>query len=381
MKDINGDFLSWPETLAVFQALNASGAQVLFVGGCIRDNLLGVPVRDVDIATDLMPADVVSLAQANGLRTLSTGIQYGTVTVISGGKPFEVTTFRRDIEPDGRHSKVVFSKAVEEDATRRDFTINALYATLNGKLIDPLNGLEDLKNRWLRFVGNPEERVREDYLRSIRLFRILAWFHDLQMQIVPDSLEAVAANLDGLFGLSKERIGVEVMKLLSATNPTDAISLMKDVGVLQRIMPGATDNVLQCLVALESLPDPVLRLAALGKNIGKNLRLSKAEYGRAEKLRKLAEGMMTGAELGYRYGEADALATLTLRAALQESQIETSEVDAIYHAVNQMFPVTASDLIPAYTGRLLGEKLDRLEHEWILSRFTLSKDELLSRIL
>ncbi|MCY4303974.1 MAG: CCA tRNA nucleotidyltransferase [Aestuariivita sp.] len=379
MKQINGDFLSWPETKAVFQALDVSGSKVLFVGGCIRDNLLQLPVHDVDIATDLMPTDVVSLAKANGLRTLLTGIQYGTVMVISGGKPFEVTTFRRDIKPDGRHSKVVFSKIIEEDAKRRDFTINALYATFEGKLIDPLNGLEDLKTRCLRFVGNPEKRVKEDYLRSIRLFRFFGCFHGLQMQIIPESLAAVTANLDGLLNLSKERIGAEIMKLLSAANPSDAISLMKDVGVLKRIMPGATDNVLKSLVALESTPDPVLRLAALGKKMGENLRIRRVDYCRAKKLRKLAQGMMTGAELGYRYGETDALATLTLRAAFRELQIEASEIDAVYNAAKQVFPVSASDLMPTYKGRLLGQKLNHLENEWILSRFTLNKDELLSR--
>jgi poly(A) polymerase len=175
---ITGDWLAQPGTQALCGALEAAGYRALFVGGCVRNALLGVSVADVDIATDARPETVTRLAEAAGLRVVPTGIEHGTVTVIAGGVPHEVTTFRRDVETDGRRAVVAFAQDVAEDAARRDFTMNALYADLRGNVIDPLSGLPDLVARRLRFVGDAHQRIREDYLRILRFFRFHAHYGD-----------------------------------------------------------------------------------------------------------------------------------------------------------------------------------------------------------
>ncbi|MBL9056165.1 MAG: CCA tRNA nucleotidyltransferase, partial [Rhodobacteraceae bacterium] len=165
---VSGDWLQAEPTQALCAALEAAGFQALFVGGCVRNTLLGVEVGDIDIASDATPETVSDIAVRAGFRVVPTGIEHGTVTVIAGGIAHEVTTFRRDVETDGRRATVAFSSDVAEDAARRDFTMNALYARADGSVIDPLGGLPDLLARHVRFVGEPEARIREDYLRILR---------------------------------------------------------------------------------------------------------------------------------------------------------------------------------------------------------------------
>nr|MDA3889890.1 CCA tRNA nucleotidyltransferase [Allgaiera sp.] len=213
---ITGAWLTRPETRAVCAALTGAGHRALFVGGCVRNALLGVAVADIDIATDAAPETVTILAENAGLKAVPTGIDHGTITVVSGGIAHEVTTFRRDVETFGRHATVAFTADPAEDAARRDFTMNALYATPEGEVLDPLGGLPDLQARRLRFVGDPASRIREDYLRILRFFRFHAWYGDQQEGLDPEGIAACAENLDGLAGLSRERIGTEMRKLLSA---------------------------------------------------------------------------------------------------------------------------------------------------------------------
>lgn len=239
MTRVGGDWLDAPATRAVMAALTAGGHQALFVGGCVRNALLGRPVADVDIATDALPETVISLAAAAGLNPVPTGIGHGTVTVVAEGRPFEVTTFRRDVETFGRHARVAFTAALAEDAARRDFTMNALYARPDGEVVDPLGSLADLRAGRVRFVGNPAERIAEDYLRILRFFRIHAWYGDPAGGLDPDGLAACAAAQDGLARLSRERIGAELAKLLSAADPAPAVAAMAATGILGRLLPGA----------------------------------------------------------------------------------------------------------------------------------------------
>ena len=204
---VQGSWIENAATQVVCDALTLQGFQALFVGGCVRNALLGVDVSDIDIATDAAPEDVVECARLAGLKSIPTGIDHGTITVVSAGIPHELTTFRSDTETDGRHAKVRFSKSILEDAVRRDFTMNAIYADPAGFVVDPLNGIPDLNARHVRFIGDAEARIREDYLRSLRFFRFTAWYGDPALGIDPDGLAAVAANLDGLEGLSRERVG------------------------------------------------------------------------------------------------------------------------------------------------------------------------------
>jgi len=178
MTRIDEAWLTEPATQQVCRALTEGGAQALFVGGCVRNALLGAPVSDIDITTDAHPERVMALAAAAGIKAVPTGIAHGTVTLVANSIPHEVTTFRRDVETDGRRAVVAFSDSIHEDAARRDFTMNALYARPDGTVLDPLDGLPDLQARRVRFIGDATDRIREDYLRSLRYFRFHAWYGD-----------------------------------------------------------------------------------------------------------------------------------------------------------------------------------------------------------
>ncbi|MFN3525608.1 MAG: CCA tRNA nucleotidyltransferase, partial [Paracoccus sp. (in: a-proteobacteria)] len=217
--------LSDPALTRVLRALTADGARVWLVGGAVRNALLDEPVDDVDLATDATPDRVIRLAGAAGLRAVPTGIDHGTVTLVAGGQGFEVTTLRRDVATDGRHATVAFSTDLAEDAARRDFTINALYADPQGRVIDPMSGLSDLAARRLRFVGDAGARIREDYLRILRFFRFLARYG---READPQAVAACAALKDGLSRIARERIGAEMKKLLAAPAPGTAVALMAD---------------------------------------------------------------------------------------------------------------------------------------------------------
>ena len=239
MTEITADWLQDPAAQAVFAMLESAGYQALAVGGCVRNHLLGVPVKDVDIATDARPEQTMELARKAGLKPVPTGIDHGTITVVSAGTPFEVTTFRRDVATDGRRAVVAFSTNLTEDARRRDFTMNALYCTRSGHLVDPLNGLPDLRARHLRFIDDASLRLTEDHLRALRFFRFYALYCDPVQGPDPEALAAIAANLDGLARLSKERIGAEMRGLLGAPDPAPALAIMQQCGVLARVLPGA----------------------------------------------------------------------------------------------------------------------------------------------
>ena len=241
MKQISAAWVSDPATQRVCAALTEGGAQALFVGGCVRNALLDTPVSDIDIATDALPNRVVELAQAADLKAIPTGIDHGTVTVVCDHIPHEITTFRRDVETDGRRAVVAFSDKVEEDAARRDFTMNAIYARPDGTVLDPLLGLPDLEARRVRFIGTAQNRIREDYLRSLRYFRFHAWYGDAQAGFDADALAAIAGNLDGLSTLSRERVGAELLKLLAAPDPAPSVAAMRSTGVLARL-PGARSS-------------------------------------------------------------------------------------------------------------------------------------------
>ncbi|MEX0339429.1 MAG: CCA tRNA nucleotidyltransferase [Arenibacterium sp.] len=384
MIKVEGAWRDTPETQTVCSILTKAGAQALFVGGCVRNALLGAPVNDVDIATDALPERVMDLANAGGLKALPTGIDHGTVTVVINGEAFEITTFRRDIETDGRHAKVVFSKHVSDDAARRDFTMNALYARPDGTLIDPLGGLPDLRARRLRFIGSAADRIQEDYLRSLRFFRFHAWYGDQSAGFDPEAIAAIASNLEGLEQLSKERIGSEMLKLLSAPDPAPSVAGLRSTNVLAHILPGMDDRFLAPLVHIEILlglaPDPIRRLCALGgENLRDALRLSKANTRKLDQLRDAVGGIQAPAELGYRLGFETALDVLALRGAMTGQPPLTGDTEAVETGSNKTFPVRAADLTPTYQGAELGKRLTRLEQDWIDSGFTLTKSELLSR--
>jgi poly(A) polymerase len=252
-----------PKTGAVLDALEAAGGAgcARFVGGCVRNTLMGKQADDVDIATLLRPERVIAALEGAGLRAVPTGVEHGTVTAISGYTPYEITTLRRDVETDGRRAVVAFSDDWAEDAARRDFRLNALYADREGRVFDPVGGgVEDALAGRIVFVGDAETRIREDYLRILRFFRFFAWYGRAE----PDQagVSACKALKDGLAGLSAERISKELLKLFAAREPRPAVRLMDETGVLQVVLPWPLDLPrFEAMVGLQS--DPILRLSAL----------------------------------------------------------------------------------------------------------------------
>lgn len=377
--------ISWlcdTDAQAVCHAVMAGGHSIYFVGGCVRNALLDLPDSDVDMATDATPEQVTELANAAGLKPVPTGIDFGTITVVASGKPFEVTTFRRDVETDGRRAVVAFSKDMSEDARRRDFTMNALYATADGRVIDPLGGLADVMARRVRFIEDASARIREDYLRTLRFFRFNAWYADDAAGFDPDALDAIAQNLEGLDSLSAERIGQEMRKLLAAPDPSGAIAGMRSTGVLHAILPGTDDRWVAPIVhfeqALDLSPRWMTRLVALGGADAESKPwLTKKEAREYALLRDVAYGAASLAEIAYRHGQDTAVTALLLRAAMAEVPPEPSMLETVSTASTAKFPIAAKDLMPAFQGPALGRKLAELEQAWINSSFTLKKSELL----
>ena len=380
MTTITAEWVYRPETQAVCNMLVKDGAQAFFVGGCVRNTLLGAPVADIDITTDARPDRVIKLASQAGLKAVPTGIEHGTVTVVSDGVPHEITTFRRDVETDGRRAVVAFSTDIAEDAARRDFTMNALYAAPDGTIVDPLNGLLDLHARHVRFIGAAADRIREDYLRSLRYFRFHAWYGDASAGMDADALAAIAENLDGLSVLSRERVGSEMLKLLAAPDPAPSVASMRHVGVLHALLPGADDGALAPLIHLSNSHDAILRLASLGSGFEELLRLSKSDARRLDRLRHAAE-MGDPKDVGYRLGAEEAENALALRAALLKQPLNDVDIATARDAADQVFPITAADLMTDLEGPALGAALRRLEADWVASGFELTRENLIAKAL
>lgn len=279
----------WRQRSGVASLVQALG-DARFVGGSVRDTLLDVPVADIDLATPLQPQVIMDRLKAAGIRAVPTGIEHGTITAVLESGPVEVTTLRRDVSTDGRHATVAFTDDWQEDAARRDFTINALYADpYTGEIFDYFGGLTDLEVRRVRFIGDPLQRIAEDHLRILRFFRFLARFGDAPD---PEGLDACTARAKDLMALSRERIADELLKLLVARDAVRAIALMIERGIFAPVLPEVvSSDRLAALLASEAAagiaPDPIRRLAALlpqdrgvAEQIGARLKLSKARRKR-----------------------------------------------------------------------------------------------------
>lgn len=366
----------WTRRESLQHLVVALGAgNMRYVGGAVRDTLLGLPVRDVDCATTLLPDQVVEACAAAGIRTVPTGIEHGTVTAILPDGPVEVTTLRRDVSTDGRRATVAFAEDWREDASRRDFTLNALYAhpqTL--ELADYFGGLEDLRGRRVRFIGDARQRIREDHLRILRYFRFQARFGD-----APDE-EALAACRDlaaTLKGLSRERVAAELLALFALPEPQDTVALMLTQGVLPVILPEAGRRQVEALSALvrwerdqDAYPDPIRRLAALlpavteiAENVAARLRLSKAQRARlvCAAARTEADRARPRA-LAYQEGMECARDRLLLLGA------PVTELDD-WPVPN--FPLKGRDVIAAgiEPGPLVARTLRAIENEWVAEGF------------
>lgn len=377
---LTGDWLTHSGTQSLLAGLEAAGFTALFVGGCVRNALLGVPVLDTDLATDARPESVSNIARSLGFRSVPTGIDHGTVTILADGRALEVTTFRRDAQTDGRHAVVAFTSEVATDAARRDFTMNAIYADRHGQIIDPLGGLPDLLAARVRFVGDPDQRITEDYLRILRFFRFHAHYGDPAMGIDAEGLAACAAHADQIPTLSRERIGAEMRKLLAAPDPAPSVASMAQAGVLAQVLPGADAIALAPLVHLESgIPPRWLRRMAVigGQDPADNLRLSRKEMRDLGLVRDEIGSPHTPAALGWLLKPDLAQDAILARAALMETPLPPNWRAGIARGATARLPVTAADLQPAYQGAELGARLKDIQARWLASDLTLAKHDLL----
>jgi poly(A) polymerase len=382
MKRISADWLTGNQPQAVCAMLTEAGHQAWFVGGCVRNALIGAPISDIDITTDAPPERVTILAQNAGFHPVPTGFDHGTVTVVVQGHPFEVTTFRHDVETDGRRAVVAFANTIEDDAHRRDFTMNALYAAPDGQVTDPLGGLPDLEARRVRFIDDAHDRIREDYLRILRFFRFHAWYGDPNGGLDAEALAAISELSAGLETLSRERVGAEMKKLLAAPDPAPSVAAMVQTGVLAHVLPGADSRALPVLVYLEQAlgvaPDAMRRLACLGgQDHMERLRLSKPEARRLDRLLEHRGSAARAEELGYRLGVDGGRDVLLLTAAALETPLPDGFETRLAQGAEAKFPVKPGDLMPDLAGAALGQRLKELEARWIASGFALTRDELL----
>lgn len=288
------DWMIAPETRAVIAALTAEGAEVRFVGGCVRDTLLKRPIKDVDIATHDQPDRVMALLEKAGIHAIPTGIAHGTVTAVIGKAHYEITTLREDIETFGRHARVAFTDDWTADAARRDFTMNAMFADPEGRVYDPFNGLADLGAGRVRFVGLPEKRLEEDVLRLLRFFRFHAHYGRPGMDT--RALAACRKAAPNLVNLSGERVAGELIRLMQAPDPASVLLVMHGEGILRHVLPEATEfGCLRVLTWLESramarasvAPDPLRRLASIldtdaagARQVAERLKLSTTQADR-----------------------------------------------------------------------------------------------------
>jgi len=384
-------WMTAPETVQVMAALG----EARFVGGAVRNALLGVPVVDIDIAVPIRPEDAMARLKAKGIRTIETGLDHGTVTAIAGSHAFEITSLRRDVETDGRHAKVAFTDDWALDAGRRDFTINALYASPDGEIFDYATGVEDLAAGKVRFVGDARIRIAEDYLRVLRLFRFHAWYG--RGDLDAEGLTAATEAKDRLKTLSAERIAKEVLRLLEAPNPAPVLKVMAARGILAELLPGQLQLVrVEQLAVLDTSRDAVLRLAALlpdsaqaANAVADRLRLSNA--GRARLVQALS-GETVSAGLSshqarrmlYRLGQACFRDKLLLQwagaPAKEEAWRALLQIADGWQAPR--FPLTGRDVMQAGVpeGPEVGRVLAGLETWWVEGDFAAGEKELRARL-
>ncbi len=376
----------------LLDVLDRDGEEARVVGGAVRNALLGIAIHEVDVATTAVPDEVVRRVQAAGFKPVPTGIEHGTVTVVIDRHPFEVTTLRQDVETYGRHAKVAFGRDWKVDAERRDFTINALSATRDGAVYDYVGGLEDLAARRVRFIGDPGKRIGEDYLRILRFFRFHAAYGTSDH---PDAagLAACIAGRDGLDLLSRERVRMEIMKLVVAPHAVPTLVSMTDAGLLLRVFGGVSflasfENMAKVEAAIGGKPDPVRRLGALGvmvaedaERLWQKLRLTNAEHERlasmAEGWRRMSSGLSEGQAraLLYRLGPEH----FTDHALLAWARSDATAHDMTWHALATLpqrwsapaFPLKAADFIArgVEKGPALGAALTAAEQAWIAAGF------------
>ena len=378
-------WLNDPKLQAVLSVLNAAG-QTRVAGGAVRNALMGTAISDVDLATTILPHDVMQLCKQAGFAVHPTGIDHGTVTIVNRGKTFEVTTLRRDIETDGRHAVVSFTRDFAEDAARRDFTMNALYCNNHGEVFDYTNGYADILKHHVRFVGKPAQRIKEDFLRILRFFR----FHAAYGKSTPDApgLAACKRHKAGLKTISAERIRQELFKLLVTARATETLKVMAACGVLKVLLPFVEN-----WRVLKRLPlDPLLRVFAIAKtpmDLKERLRLSNDQ---AARIVGLINAPKPSPKLSARERRAllfkIGVQTWQDACALAHAQSRNAVSDGRWLALVRLadqwpipvLPINGKDLLAqgVAAGPRLGKLLEQAQEFWIAADFKPSREDLLA---
>ncbi len=386
------------KVLKLFKIVEQNGGVLRFVGGAVRGALKGIDAGDLDLATDLSPDELVEACEENGIKTVPIGIKFGTVGVVLDDTIVEVTSLRRDVKTDGRHAEVEFTDNWEEDASRRDLTINAVYADEKGNVFDYYNGIGDLEAGIVRFIGKANQRIKEDYLRILRFFRFYSLFG--KGEIDKKALQACVENRDGLAELSMERIRDEIFKILLTPNVVKTLQIMIDNNIMDYIMPAPhyMDKLafLSNLVEEENIPHRALRRlfiiyqpdVALAENLALRLRLSKKE-------KQLFVDLTTHDICLDNFTDDKSLARLVYQRGkefckekflllLSEKQSKIPEFSGIMNKIETFdfaeFPVKGRDIMEQGIDdpRNISSILKELEAAWIESNFTLTKEQLLA---
>ncbi len=386
--------------LKLFEVVENHGGVLRFVGGAVRDALAGIKGFDLDLATDMSPDELVEMCEENDIKTIPIGIKFGTVGIMINGKVLEVTSLRKDIKTDGRHAEVEFTTDWQEDASRRDLTINAVYADEKGNVFDYYNGIDDLQKGIVRFIGNPNQRIQEDYLRILRFFRFYSIFG--KGEIDKKALRACKDNQAGLTKISIERVRDEFFKILLTPNVINTVKIMLDNDILGYILPPAPhfddlENLIR-LVREQNLDESALRRLfilywpdeIIAENFATRFKLSKKEkemfVSWAKHNPQLSDftSPTNLSKLLYNLGHEFCYHKFILLCA-QANKIPdnfSNIIETIRTTQIPVFPLKGRDLISAGVedNRKIGHMLDMLEHLWIESNFSMSKNELLAQI-
>jgi poly(A) polymerase len=383
---IDADWLKEGQVARLLELLGSDGEEARAVGGAVRNELMDRPVGEIDVATTADPSEVIRRVEAAGYKAVPTGVEHGTVTVVIDGRPFEVTTLRVDVETFGRKAKVLFGRDWAKDAERRDFTINGLSVSADGKIHDYVGGFADISAKKVRFIDDPEKRIAEDYLRILRFFRFHAEYAEGPLD--PASLLACIRGRGGLDQLSRERVRMEILKLIAGPHPAPTLAVMAECGILEAVLGGAPylasfENVVKAEATLGIEPDATRRLGALGvwvledaERLAERLRLSNAEVERLLKLEywwrvKPADGAHAGRTLLYLLGEV----SFVDRVLVAWSRSDAGVADKAWQEFATLpqrwtaprFPLRATDFVNRGVpkGPAMGVALRAAEQAWI----------------
>ena len=402
--EIQYNFLKDKLCMKIFSLLNEKEDTARFVGGCVRDSIIGLKTNDIDIATKLNPEDVVKILGSESIKVIPTGIDHGTVSVFSKDFNFEITTLRSDISTDGRHAEVIFSDSWEEDSLRRDFTINSIYLKQNGELYDPHNGIQNLKDKKIIFIGNPDERINEDYLRILRFFRFNAFYGNNNLKLSSDSIKACIKNKNKIKKLSSERVQNEFFKILNSSDPYFIVSIMRKIEILDLLFEHKVETkIFKKLLLIEKensfSKNHILRFASLSlknKKINSN-NLQMFNFSKKER-KELCLLTNQEFEIHNKLNKSDIKKILysidrktlkdmaKLSWALSNNRVTNKNWKNVLSQIDKVaipiFPLKAKDILDygLEEGPIIGEILKTVEQDWIDSNFEHNKEDLLFKL-